>query len=65
MSQPPSFSDCFVAPCQRLVGIAETEKDNAQDRLCVYVGVDSYLVHKRAVGIAIIKRKDLFEMRSG
>jgi hypothetical protein len=33
MSQPASLSDGCAAPCQCLVGKAETEKDNPQVRL--------------------------------
>src|SRR6516162_11207033 len=33
MSQPPSVSDCCVAPRQCPIGIAETEKDDPKERL--------------------------------
>ena len=38
MSQPPSLSDCCVALCQCLVGKAETEKDNSQERRALIRG---------------------------
>ena len=46
MSQPSSLSDCFVAPCQCLVGKAEAEKDTAQKRLRVILRVESSLMDK-------------------
>ena len=64
MSQAPSLSDCRVALCQCLVGKAETENDCPQIRLRDHLGVDSGLIDKRAVGIWIVKRKHLFQMRS-
>ena len=60
MSQPPSLSNCRVALCERLVGIAETKQDNSEKCLGVYVGMDSGLVRKRAVGDQIIERKCIF-----
>ena len=65
MSQPVGLSDCCAAPCQCLVGKAEAEEDNSQKPLRQRSGVDSRLMDKRAVGDLIIKRKRLFEMRSG
>src|ERR1700730_6661745 len=65
MSQSPSLGDGRIAPCQCLVRIAETEKDDPQERLRTYGGVESGLMGKRAMGIWIIKRQRLFEMRPG
>lgn len=64
MSQPQSLGDSRVAPCQRLVGEAETEKDISQISLRYHLGVDPGLMSKRAVGERIIKRQPLFKMRS-
>src|SRR5215831_7339426 len=65
MSQPQRLGDGGIAPCQCLVRIAETEKDNPQIHLCEHLGVNPGLMDKRAVGDWIVERKDLFEMRSG
>src|ERR1700730_11636230 len=65
MSQSPSLVDGRIAPCQCLVRIAETEKDDPQERLRAYGGVESGLMGKCAMGIWIIKRQRLFEMRPG
>jgi len=61
----PSFGDGGAAPCQCLIRKAETEKDDAQMRLCYDLGVGSGLIYKRAVEARIVKRKHPFEMRSG
>src|SRR5437762_959978 len=65
MSKPPGLINCRIASCQCLVGTAETEKDNSQDALCVYVRVVTGLIDEGAVGVRIIKRKHLFQMRPG
>ena len=65
MSQPASVGDRRPAVCKRLVGITETEKNDAQQPLRVYVRVVPGLVDERAVGGTIRKREHLFEMRSG
>ncbi len=46
MSRPPSLSDCCAAPCQCLVRIAKTEKDDPQDRLRYHLGVASGLMEE-------------------
>ena len=53
------------APCQSLFRIAESEKDDRQPRLCVFVGVESNLIDKRAVGERIVEREHRFQMRPG
>ena len=65
MSQPPSLSDCCTAPCQCLVGIAETKRTIPKYTCDVTWGLSSGLMGKRAVGDRIIKRKHLFQMRPG
>ena len=37
MSQPPSLGNGFVAPCQCLIGVAETKQDEPQNWLLAYV----------------------------
>src|SRR5262249_6941792 len=63
MSQSPSLGDGSAALCQCLVGKAETEKANPQERLGTYVRMDPGLIDKRAMELRIIKRKRLFEMQ--
>ena len=65
MRQCARLGNCRVAPCQRLVGEAETKKYVPQERLCVILRMDYGVIRKPAVGIRIVKRKDLFQMRSG
>src|SRR5262249_17270492 len=65
MSQPPSLGDGRTTLCQCLVKIAETKQDNPKKALGEPLGVNSDLMAKRAVGHWIIKRKRLFQMRSG
>ena len=65
MSQPPGFSYGFIALCQRALRKAETEKDNSQLRLCVYVWARCSVIDKRAVKDRIIKRESCFQMRPG
>ena len=65
MSKSPRLSNRRAALGQCLVGIAETNQDDPQECLRYYLGIDSGLIDKQAMGIWIIKRKHLFEMRSG
>ena len=65
MSQPPCLGDGCIGPDQCLIRKAETEKDDAQIRLCYHLGVASGLRAKRVVGIWIVKRQGGFQMRSG
>ena len=46
MSQPPSFCDRCGAPCQRLIGKAETEEDDAQNSLRHYLETEPGLMSK-------------------
>ena len=63
MRQSPSLGDGCVAPCQRLVRIAETEKDDRQIRLEMYLRVGPGLIDEGAVRGRIIERKSGLQMR--
>jgi hypothetical protein len=61
--QPASLGNRRSAPYQSLFRIAESEKDDPQPRFCVFVGVESDLMDKRAVGERIVEREHRFQMR--
>ena len=65
MSQSPCLGDGCIGPDQCLIRKAETEKNDAQMRLCYHLGVASGLRAERMMGIWIVKRKSRFQMGSG
>jgi hypothetical protein len=65
MRQCARLGNCRVAPCQRLVGEAETKEDDRQSRLCCQLRVDSSLTHERVMTVRIVKRQHRFKVRSG
>jgi len=56
MSEPPCLGDGCIGPDQCLIRKAETEKNDAQIRLCYHLGVASGLRAKRMMRIWIVKR---------
>ena len=65
ISQAARLGDGLVAFCQRLIRIAETEKDNPQKGSRVYVRVTTGVMNERAVRAWLIKRKRLLQMILG
>ena len=65
ISQAARLGDGLVAFCQRLIRIAETEQENPQEGLRVYVRVTTGVMNERAVRAWLIKRKRLPQMRLG
>ena len=63
MTEPLSLSYGRIASRQCLVGKTPTEMDAPQERLRVYIRVDTSLIDKRAAGRGVIERKRLFQMR--
>ena len=63
--RPLSLGDDCITLFQRLVRVTKTEKGIPQIRLGYCVGVCPGLIGEPAMGNWIIRRKHLFQMRSG
>ena len=63
MSKPLCLSHCRITSRHRLVRITEAKQNNTQKSLRGYVGVNSSLIDKRAMGDGVIKCNYLFQMR--
>jgi hypothetical protein len=63
MGQPPRLSDRCIAPCQCLVGKAETEQGKSQKSQYSYARAEPGLTDEQALGDWIVKRKRFFLMR--